>query len=348
VGGTVGRDEEPEPINAELGQIVKTVLGEVLKGTGGYRVLNPSEDETVKAEPNPVDRRVYQAIKSGMGPELGTVRRKLERVLVSMKESYWENGKRSGRLNVRRNARKIIELRPDVFKKRTEESAINAAMSVLVDLSGSMTSEGKLRLATQATIAVVEALDGTGIPIEVSGHNTFISQRSRKMWDNMEPESQRAVSRVQNIRLRVFKGFDDPLSRSRDALGGMVRMSTGANADGDAILMAARRLLDRREDRKVMLVLSDGLPAYAGYNRDIHAHTRDCVQWCMEQGIEIVGLGIKSDAVERYYPRSVVVHSMEGFAKTYVDEVAKLLTGRSLQGGSSQLIASGVRRGSRL
>lgn len=348
VGATVGPDEEVEPINAELGQIVKTVLGEVLQGTGGYRVLNPSEDEVVRAKSKPSDRLIYQEIKGAMGPELGTVRRKLERVLVSMKESYWENGKRSGRLNVRRNARKIIELQPDVFKKRTEESAINAAMSVVVDLSGSMSGEGKLMLATQATIAVVEALDGTGIPIEVSGHYTFITNRSRDAWDQMEDDAKRTISRAQNIRLLVFKGFDDPLSRCRDALGSMARSSSGANADGDAILMAAKRLLDRREERRVMLVLSDGQPAYSAYNRDIHKYTRDCVQWCIEQGIEVVGLGIKSSAVERYYPRHVVVHSMKDFAKTYVDEVAKLLTGKSLGAANGSLIASGVRRGSRL
>jgi cobalamin biosynthesis protein CobT len=347
VGVETGQEEEPEPISAELSRIVQTVLGEILQSDGGYRVLNPSEDEVVGAQPHPHDRLTYQAIKSAMGPELGTVRRKLERVLMAMKESNWENGKRSGRLNVRRNARKIIELRPDVFKKRVEENTINAAMSLLIDLSGSMSSDGKLRLATQATIAVVEALDGTGIPIEVSGHHTFISELSRRAWDDMDAEEQRRVSRAQNIRNRVFKGFDDPLSRCRNALGGMPRMSSGANADGDAILMAAKRLLDRREDRKVMLVLSDGQPAYSSHNRDIHQHTRDCVQWCVEQGIEIVGLGIKSSAVARYYPRHVVVQSMDGFAKTYIDEVAKLLTGRSMT-QSGQLIASGVRRGSRL
>jgi cobalamin biosynthesis protein CobT len=347
VGVETGDEEEPEPVSAELSRIVQTVLGEILQSDGGYRVLNASEDEAIKPKVHPHDRLTYQAIKSGMGPELGTVRRKLERVLVAMKESGWENGKRSGRLNVRRNARKIIELRPDVFKKRVEESTVNAAMSVLVDLSGSMSSDGKLRLATQATIAVVEALDGTGIPIEVSGHYTFVSGLTKQVWDDMDEDMKRAVSRAQSIRNIVFKGFDDPLSRCRDGIGGMPRMSSGANADGDAILMAAKRLLDRREDRKVMLVLSDGQPAYSAYNRDIHKHTRDCVQWCVEQGIEIVGLGIKSNAVERYYPRHVVVHSMEGFAKTYIDEVAKLLTGRAVS-STGQLIASGVRRGTRL
>lgn len=347
VGATVGRDEEVEPINAELNQVVNTVLGELVQGGGGYRVLNASEDEVVRADGKAHDRAMYQVIKGRMGPELGTVRRKLERVLVAMKESSWENGKRSGRLNVRRNARKIIELRPDVFKKRVEEETINAAISVLVDLSGSMSSDRKLLLAAEASIAVAEALEGTGVPLEVSGHHSWISSLSRKMYEDMNDEMRRTVSRAQNIRNIIFKGFDDPLSRSRENLGSIIRSSSGANADGDAIVMVAKRLLDRREDRKLMLVLSDGQPAYTSFNRDVHQHTRDCVQWCVSQGIEIVGLGIKSNAVERYYPRHVVVHSMDDFAKAYVDEIAKMLTGRSVSGTSSQLIASGVKRGSR-
>ena len=134
--------------------------------------------------------------------------------------------------------------------------------------------------------------------------------------------------------------------QARGALGMMSGVCGGANADGDAIRFAAKRLLERPEPRKVMLVLSDGAPAWASNTHNKHQWTRDCVEWVTHQGIEIVGLGILDGSVSKYYPNYVVVNDMEEFNKTYIDEVAKLILGKGKR--NDDLMTTGVRRGSKL
>ena len=283
-----GSDDDVEPVSAELGDAMRSVMSNVLGATGSYRVFAPSEDkfeevDTGNSERSLRYRRAYQVAKGAVGPQVGTVRRKLERVMMSQAQTFWEGGKRSGRLDVRRNSKKIVELRPDVFRRRQEESAVNTALSILVDMSGSMSSS-KIFMAQRATIAICEALDGMRVPLEVLGHHTAASSAMQDAWYRLPQDRRKMVSRVQSIDMHLFKGFDEPLSMARAKLGRMTQMTDGANADGDAIVMAAKRLMARREPRKVMLVLSDGEPAYTGYNRNIHNHTRDCVKWVGENG----------------------------------------------------------------
>ena len=95
-----------------------------------------------------------------------------------------------------------------------------------------------------------------------------------------------------------------------------------------------------------MLVLSDGAPAWFSDTHNKHQWTRDCVAWVKEQGIHIVGLGILDESVKSYYDNYVVVNNIDDFAKTYIDEVAKLILGKGMR--NDDLITTGVRRGSKL
>lgn len=353
VGGGWSAEEfrDVEPVNAELGQALSQVLSEVV-GNGGYRVLNPSDDVEIEVEiPKSYAasyRQRYQMVKNGIGPQVGTIRRKLERALVSKADTFWEGGKRAGRLDVRRNAAKIVQLEGNVFKQRAEDNVVNTALSVLVDMSGSMSEDRKIIIAQQATIAICEALDGMRVPLEVLGHNTFMSDRSRTAWGEVcgDEKALKSISRAENVRVNVFKEFDDPLSTSRAKLARMSNMTSGCNADGDAMLVAARRLMERREPRKVLLVLSDGQPAYKSLNRNIHQYTRDCVKWISEQGVIVAAIGVRSEYVSKYFDRYVVCWDMDSFAKDYIGVVANLLLGGGAAG--SDLMASGVRRGGRL
>ena len=283
-----------------------------------------------------------------MGPQLGTIRRKFERVLVSESASFWEGGKRSGRLSVRGNAAKIVQLQPDVFSKRVMEKALNTAVTILVDLSGSMRGDGKILAATQATIAVAEALTAAGVPLEILGHTTDEVAGTDELIGRMTSAEIRSLSRSEALLTYVFKDFDEGLSTTvRQNLGRMVLMATDNNIDGDAIKVAAKRLLMRPEARKVMLVLSDGHPEYRhARNLDVHVYTRDCVQLAIQSGIEIAGLGIGSASVERYYPKYVVVHDIGELSTKYIDQIAKMILGRGVSG--SDLIISTASRGGRI
>lgn len=344
---------EPQPIDPNIDQAIAHVVKTLNhRNTDSYRVLNPSGDLIVDMltddkwgvrDKKTEWRRFYQHIKGESSSVLSTIRRKLERALMAQAETYWENGKRQGRLDVSRNAARIVQLKPNVFRTRQTESRNNTAMSILVDCSGSMCGR-ELYIATQASIAICEALEPIGVPIEVAGHHTFggkgyrEAQRSRS-----RSRTTQKFGRHENIVLKIFKSFDNTLQQSRPSLGAMAHADGGANADGDAILMAAKRLLAQPEPRKVMFVMSDGRPAYSSDTVCQHQRTRDCVQWVQDQGVEIVGLGICDASVRQFYHKCIVINDINEFAVTYINEVVNLLMGKDNK-DSGLLQANKVRR----
>lgn len=348
-------DLEEEAFSPELSTAMEKIMGDLIGDGTEYRTLFPLGDKIVRVtdslKSNPYKSKIgienYSTITKAMGPQLGTIRRKFERVLVSESASFWEGGKRSGRLKVRGNAAKIIELRPEVFSKRVSEKALNTAVTILVDLSGSMRNH-KIKMATEATIAVAEALASAGVPLEILGHTTYDVEGARDVLRSMTRADIKTLSRSEGLLISVFKEFDEGMSTNvRRNLGYMVRMADANNVDGDAIKVAAQRLLMRREERKVMLVLSDGKPEYRDHNNICEdQHTRDSVQLVIQSGIEVAGLGITSTAVRRYYPNYVVVDNIDELASKYIDELAKMILGRGVSG--ADLIISTAKRGGRI
>ena len=373
-GADEEREEEPDPVDHELNQAARAVADEINSDPTQYRVFNPTGDKVYENFGRDGDRSVYEGMKREAGGALATIRRKLERVLLAAKRSYWENGKPSGKLDVRRNASKIVQYNPNVFRRRQTEQAVNSALSILVDQSGSMWYD-KTRLAADTTVAVCEALESSQTPIEVIGHYTFdcvdtkdiqreqLNEVRRKFHELPEAAQGRShkaqrkairafmakefpYGRLENIAYHIHKNFDTPLSMCRKELGALRRVNDGANADADAILFTAKRLLARDEERKVLLVLSDGAPAWSSMTHDTDQMTRDAVQWCIEQGITVIGIGILDHSVSNYYPSYVVVSDLEEFAKTYINVVADAVLGRSNQ--ASNLMKTGVSRGTKM
>ena len=341
--------EEPEPIDPDLRSAVEKVVNEVNKDPSGYRVKYPQADKLFDRELRGTDmshnRETYQRVKSEAGGSLSTIRRKLERVLLEIKQSLWENGARSGRLDVRRNAAKVVQFNPNIYRRRVDETNVNSALMILVDQSGSMCGR-KNRVSAQATIALCEALEPTGVPIEVIGHYTVMPSQANgteAMDDNewyREP-----YGRIESIAFFLYKSFDEALSQARAALGYMCSNTGGANADGDAIRFAARRLLQREEPRKVMFVLSDGEPAWYCNTHDENQWTRDCVQWCIDRGIQLIGIGIQDENVKFFYPDYIIVHDLDEFATNYMNKIAQILLGQGEKNNSA--IATEVRRASK-
>ena len=372
-GANEEREEEPDPVDHELNQAARAVADEINSDPSQYRVFNPTGDKVYENFGRDRDRAVYEGMKREAGGALATIRRKLERVLLAAKRSYWENGKPSGKLDVRRNATKIVQYNSNVFRRRQTEQAVNSALSILVDQSGSMWWD-KTRLAADTTVAVCEALESSQTPIEVIGHYTFDcvdtknikNEQLNEAYEKWHKQPQAVqgsrkarmaalkefmakefpYGRLDNIAYHIHKNFDTPLSMCRKELGALRRINDGANADADAILFTAKRLLARDEERKVLLVLSDGAPAWHSITHDTDQMTRDAVQWCIEQGITVIGIGILDHSVSNYYPSYVVVSDLEEFAKTYINVVADAVLGRSNQ--ASNLMNTGVTRATRM
>jgi cobalamin biosynthesis protein CobT len=137
-------------------------------------------------------------------------------------------------------------------------------------------------------------------------------------------------------------------------MGAMESLPDGANADADAILMAGERLLKRREKRKILMVLSDGEPAWRsrmkgkGSNWEDYANqlTRDVVHTMEAKGIETVGIGIQSTSVASFYDRHAVVSNMDDLGKQMLDQLGKVLLGNRFKADNKDLIQAreGARR----
>lgn len=355
---------EPEPFDPNLDTILKQTVNDINKsGFKGYRVWAPNCDEVNSRHNQPYWSKggcegVYRKCKEEAGSNLATIKRKLERVLLENKQTHWQNGSRSGRLDVRRNAVKIVNYKPNVFRKREEERVVNSALSILIDQSGSMAGP-RNQLCAVTTIAICEALESSHVPVEVVGHQMgcvpMRTDKQRKAGRRMNMAAEfgsgtvqvePGYGRYQQLRMNIHKSFDDTLHQAKGPLGAMWGKAAGGNADGDAIRWTAKRLAERPEPRKIMFVLSDGAPSWYSCTHDNQQWTRDCVQEAIEKGIHVVGLGIQTDVVKKFYPEYIVVNTLEEFAKTYIDNIVRLLVGNNRR--DSELLKTQVRRGSKL
>ena len=111
--------------------------------------------------------------------------------------------------------------------------------------------------------------------------------------------------RTQPIDTYVYKSFDDRMNDARRPLGNMLRVASNhgsCNADGCSVLVATERLLERPERRKVMIVLSDGYPQHHGHStQSSNIWLRNVIDYTIKKGIDIMGIGINSNAVKRFF-----------------------------------------------
>jgi cobalamin biosynthesis protein CobT len=101
------------------------------------------------------------------------------------------------------------------------------------------------------------------------------------------------------------------------------------NVDGESVLTAAKRLLTRREPRKVMIVLSDGQPSAVGIPAHLQSHLKRAVQTCEDMGIEMIGIGIETDSVKYYYPKHVVLRHANELPAAVMGELKRFLIARN-------------------
>jgi cobaltochelatase CobT len=217
-----------------------------------------------------------------------------------------------------------------VFKLRDDRAEMDTAVSVLVDMSGSMKGP-KASLATQAVIAIAEALDRPSIPFEVLGFNNasmFLGVSGRAFEEIEQDHREKRHDRYVPLDMYELKRFDERLSQASGVLWQIERLVDGSNSDGEAVLSAWRRLLARPESRRVMLVLSDGQPATSGNKGAQANYLGDVVRRVeADESCDVVGIGIMDASVEEFYQRSVVVNDIDELAGVAMDQMARLLMG---------------------
>ena len=189
-----------------------------------------------------------------------------------------------------------------VFRKKKVSDCLDTSVSLLIDCSGSMNGR-KFEAASASAVIMGNALDTVHVPFEVLGftdtHDTAV--------------------------IPVFKQFTQPWS-PQDALGGIASMASRLNGNPDAVAVqvASARLLQRRNKRKVLIVLSDGHPA--SFLADGAGALKHAVRKATEAGVEVFGIGINSTAVESFYDKRVVVSDYSKLSATLLQVLDKQLS----------------------
>jgi cobaltochelatase CobT subunit len=329
-------EREPERYDEEvfdkfdLADVVKNELEQLtVSGSDVYRPYTTEHDKWHSRHTSYTSSRLlfsygsaalYEKRLNAMAGSVNVARRTLERVLAAKMNRDWDYGREAGRLDTRRLVR-AYSAQPNVFKMRTDAPAIDTAVTMLIDLSGSMCGDGKAQTARDVAIVFAEAMTKAGIAVEVLG---FANESGPKA-----DASVGHYSRYEPLDMYIFKAFDERLIDARAAMSVIDDFADGNNTDGEALLYAYGRLKKRPEKRRVMMTLSDGYPyaACAYGSSHLQDHLRQVVKEITARGVECVGIGICDHAVQHYYPRWAIIDDVNALGTSVMNEIGKVLVG---------------------
>jgi|GEM_PF-834089 len=292
-----------------------------------YRVFTKEHDR-VDIVPSANDREVRELLQTG-ADEVRRLRRGLANALRSSEKRWWREDQGRGVLSPRTLHRLCIDQpRLDVFRTRSVVQGRSTAVSLVLDASGSMTSQ-KMDVARSAVRVLLEALDDLRIATEAitftTGHAYDLNRAALACGE--EPAQLRdRFSRFGNLEIGLLKRFEDPLKSAMRRLPSI--RGTGLTPLGEAMVIGARRLVERSESRRLMLVVTDGKAGCESRDDAAHAHAIEVAGKIVRTSIELIGIGIKDDSLCEIVADTIVVHEL----KDLPAQLCKLL-GRTLRKG---------------
>jgi len=259
----------------------------------------------------------------------------LQRRLLAKQSRAWEFDLDEGLLDSARLARVVANpMTPLSYKQEKESNFRDTVVTLLIDNSGSMRGRPIAVAAISADI-LVRTLERCGVKVEVLGFTTraWKGGQSREKW--LAAGKPATPGRLNDLRHIVFKGADEPWRRTRTSLGLMLREGLlKENIDGEALLWAHHRLLGRPEQRRILLVISDGAPVddstlSVNAGNYLERHLRDVIEWIEKTSpVELTAIGIGHD-VTRYYRRAVTIVDAEQLGGAMIDKLVELFDDES-------------------
>jgi len=301
-----------------------------------YRPFTIEFDEIIAAE-DLCDHDELARLRNQLDQQLaslqGVVSRlanRLQRRLMAKQMRSWDFDLEEGILDAGRLARVVIDpMHPLSFKQERDTDFRDTVVSLLIDNSGSMRGRPITVAATCGDI-LARTLERCGVKVEILGFTTrsWKGGSSREKWVSAEKPIN--PGRLNDLRHIVYKAADMPWRRARKNLGLMLREGLlKENIDGEALMWAHNRLLVRPEQRRILMVISDGAPVddatlSANSGNYLERHLRDAIDWIETQSeIELSAIGIGHD-VTRYYRRAVTIVDAEELGGTMTDALAEL------------------------
>jgi cobaltochelatase CobT len=332
-------DDEGAEAGDELGESVFASPGRRNWETSPeteYRAFTTRFDETVEAN-ELCDEDELGRLRAYLDQQLGGLQNvvtrlanRLQRRLLAQQARSWDFDQEEGLLDAARLARVIVSPAHSLsYKIERDTEFRDTVVSLLIDNSGSMRGR-PIAIAAICADILARTLERCGVATEILGFTTrgWKGGQSREAW--LAAGRPLNPGRLNDLRHIVYKRADDPYRRARKNLGLMMREGLlKENIDGEALLWAHNRLIGRAEERRILMVISDGAPvddstASANGGNYLEKHLRQVIEWIERKSpVELIAIGIGHD-VTRYYDRAVTIMDADQLAGAMVDQLAML------------------------
>ena len=301
-----------------------------------YKAYTTRFDEVVDADElcDPVElqrlREYLDKQLMSMAPVVARLANRLQRRLMAKQSRAWEFDLEEGMLDSARLPRVVIDsLQPLSFKQEKDMAFRDTVVTLLLDNSGSMRGR-PITVAAMCADILARTLERCGVKVEILGFSTraWKGGQSREAW--LQAGKPANPGRLNDIRHVIYKPADAPWRRTRKNLGLMMREGLlKENIDGEALDWAHERLLGRPEQRKILMMISDGAPVddstlSVNPGNYLERHLRYVIEEIETRSpVELIAIGIGHD-VTRYYRRAVTIVDAEELGGAMTEKLAEL------------------------
>lgn len=240
--------------------------------------------------------------------------KELERLIASKNKTQFVPGQRRGKIH----SANLYRLAMDdarVFRKKEEFKSVNASVEIIVDLSGSMHGN-KVCMALASSYIIADALDKIHVPNAICGFTTHGTITTPDDTDEI-------YQRFEPLMLPIMKNWGERVNTDIVCarLGLCAdKMPLENNADGESLLSLAQLIASRTEDRRILIVLSDGQPCCIGSKQSEYLKTVN--SYLQQSGIDVFGIGINTDAPKHYYKKSICLNEVKDLGKTLISVIS--------------------------
>ena len=301
-----------------------------------YKVFTNKFDEVIEARDliSPEEAiRLRSKLDNLIKPHLTTIGKlanRLQRLLLSQQNTSWNFDLEEGTLDTSRLHRVVAEPGyPLSYKQESENKFKDTVITLLIDNSGSMRGRS-ISLAAICGDIISSTFERCAVKTEVLGFTTknWKGGSSKQEWvDKGQPAN---PGRLNDLRHIVYKSADNSWRRARKYFGAMLREGLlKENIDGEALLWSYSRLMKRQEQRKIIIVISDGAPVddstlSANSENYLDGHLKDSIEYIeSSKNIELQAIGIGHD-VNKYYKDAITIHRAEELGEVLLEKLTKL------------------------
>jgi|TARA_B110000971_G_scaffold99519_1_gene102382 cobaltochelatase CobT len=303
-----------------------------------YKYYTQQFDETINAEELESETELLRLRKNldqqllGLKNFISKLANKLQRKLLAKQNRSWDFDLEEGALDTSKLTRVIIDpLNSLSFKKEKDIKFKDTLVTILIDNSGSM--RGKpISVAAICADILSRTLERCAVKVEILGFTTkhWKGGESRQKWiDNQKPLF---PGRLNDLRHIIYKSADIPWRQSKNNIGLMLKEGLlKENIDGEALRWAYNKILKRKEERKILMVISDGAPVddstlSANTSDYLESNLKQMVKWIEKNSsVELLAIGIGHD-VTRYYSKAIKIADVQDLGDAMINQLTGLFS----------------------